>query len=153
MNAAVRLAISAFILTAIGFAQVAFDVHQNGKQQWPAEEAQKIYVSACAVVQREFGNHQTVRPRFILILGGDKNGVALDKREIRLSKWDPYLFAQGVVMLGFDDLMTLDQRLAMSKRALTLADSAVAVERFRKRLAGFGKRNGTLVANQRGFSR
>jgi hypothetical protein len=77
------------------------------------------------VVEREFSIHHNVRPRFTLVLGADQNGLFVHQREIRLSKWDPYLFAQGVVILAFEDLMTLDERLVMSKRAMTWADSTV----------------------------
>jgi hypothetical protein len=122
---AVKLSISILLLACVGLAQEAFDVQDKGKHKWPAEDAQKIYTSACTVVEREFGIHHNVRPRFTLVLGADENGLFVHQREIRLSKWDPYLFAQGVVMLAFDDLMTLDERLVMSKRAMTWADSTV----------------------------
>lgn len=132
MSSAVRLTISILILTGVGFAQEAFDVHNTGKHQWPPEEAQKIYNSACAVVEREFGTQHTVRPRFTLVLGADTNGLFVPQREIRLSKWDPFLFAQGVVMLAFEDLMTLDERMSMSKRAMTWADSTVEIKQLDK---------------------
>jgi len=115
------------VLTGVAYAQNEFDVHDNGKLKWPAEDAHKIYLSACAVVEQEFSIHRTVRPRFTLILGTDKSGVFFDPREIRLSKWDPELFAQGVVMLAFDDLMTLRERLAMTRRALNWANSTIEV--------------------------
>src|SRR5262245_14073140 len=78
-------------------------VESNGKK-WPADEVQKVYDSGCAVVQREFSGNRILRPRVRLILGADKNSVTFDRREIKLVKWDPYLFAQGVVMLAFEDL-------------------------------------------------
>jgi hypothetical protein len=43
-----------------------------------------------------------------------------------------YLFAQGVVMLAFEDLMPLQQGMTMAKRAVTWADATVDVEQFRK---------------------
>lgn len=122
---AVKLSVSILLLAGVCLAQEAFDVQNKGLHKWPEEEAQKIYASACTVVEREFSTHHNVRPRFTLVLGAEKNGLFLAQREIRLSKWDPYLFAQGVVMLAFDDLMTLDERIAMSKRAMTWADSTI----------------------------
>src|SRR5260370_36857326 len=86
------------------------------------------YVSACAGVQREIGGNGTLRPKVKLLLGSDKNALAFDQREIRLVKWDPYLFAQGVVMLAFEDLLPMDQRLAMTKRAVNWADSTIDVK-------------------------
>jgi len=115
------------VLAGVAHAQNEFDVHDKGKLKWPAEDAHKIYLSACTVVEQEFSIHHTVRPRFTLILGADKSGVFFDQREIRLSNWDPGLFAQGVVLLAFDDLMTLDERLAMTRRALNWAHSTIEV--------------------------
>jgi hypothetical protein len=127
MSNAVKLTISVLILAGVACAQDEFDVHDKAKQKWPAQDAHKIYLSACTVVEREFSIHHTVRPRFTLILGADKNGLFFNPREIRLSKWNPELFAQGVVMLAFDDLMTLDERVAMSRRALNWANSTMEV--------------------------
>lgn len=103
-------------------------MHAKGKQRWPAAEAQKIYRSACSVVQREFGATHTVAPPLTLVLGAERNEVAFDQREIRLTKWEPNRFAQGVVMLAFEDVM-LDRRMAMAKRALIWADATIEVER------------------------
>jgi len=126
MRNAVKLTIVVLAVSAgVAYAQNEFDVHDKGKLKWSAEDAHKIYLSACTVVEREFSIHHTVRPRFTLILGADETGVFFGAREIRLSKWDPALFAQGVVMLAFDDLMTLDERLAMTRRALNWANSTI----------------------------
>jgi len=48
---------------------------------------------------------------------------ALDKAG--LTKWDPYLFAQGVVIFAFEDLLPDGERMAVAKRAVTWADSTV----------------------------
>jgi hypothetical protein len=45
-----------------------------------------------------------------------------------LTRWDRYLFAQGVVMLAFADLLTGDRKIAMTKRAVNWADSTVEIE-------------------------
>ena len=67
-----------------------------------------------------------------LILGSDVNQAEWDVREIRLIKWDPYLFAQGVVAFAFEDLMPTELRLALARRALTWVDSTVEVTSFTK---------------------
>jgi hypothetical protein len=103
-------------------------VHAKGKQKWPAAEALKIYRSACSVVQRELGATHSVAPLLTLVLGADRNEVGFGQREIRLTKWDRNAFAQGVVMLAFEDVM-LDRRMAMAKRALIWADATIEVER------------------------
>lgn len=95
-------------------------------------EAQKIYLSASSVVQREFGGNRSVAPTVTLVLGADKNEVSFPDREIRLKKWDRYGFAQGVVWLAFVDLMPSQQRLTIAKRAVSWADATVDVEQLRK---------------------
>jgi hypothetical protein len=47
----------------------------------------------------------------------------MEKHEIHLTKWNPYLFAEGVVLFAFEDLMPVDKRLAVTRRAVTWADS------------------------------
>ena len=122
----------AAILATACLAQESFTVRSDGKQQWPAAEAQKLYESACTVVQQEFGTRHKVRPQITLVLGAPRNEVSADKKEIRLTKWDRYLFAQGVIMLAFEDLMPLDDRTAMVKRAVSWADSTIDAKRLTK---------------------
>lgn len=126
-----RFGIVVLILATACLAQEGLTVHSKEKQKWPAAEAQKIYLSACSVVQREFGATHSVAPTITLVLGVEKNVVRFDTREIRLTKWDRYLFAQGVVILAFEDLM-MDRRTAMAQRALTWVDATVDVERLTK---------------------
>jgi hypothetical protein len=106
-------------------------VRSKGKQKWPAAQANKIYLSASSVVQREFGATHSVAPAITLVLGADGNVVRFDAREIRFTKWDRNVFAQGVVMLAFEDVM-LDRGVAMAKRAVMWVDTTVDVERLTK---------------------
>ena len=131
MTNRLRFLIVVLILATACLAQEGLTVHSKVKQKWPAAETQKIYLAACSVVQREFGGSRSVTPTMTLVLGGDKNEVAFDKREIRLTKWYRYLFAQGVVMLAFADLM-MERRTAMARRAVTWMDATVDVEQLRK---------------------
>lgn len=131
MTNRLRFLIGVLSLATACLAQEGLTVQSKGKQKWPAAEAQKIYLSACSVVQREFGSNRSVTPTVTLVLGDDKNVVRFDTREIKLTKWDRYLFAQGVVMLAFEDLM-MDHRTAMAQRAVTWVDATVDVERLTK---------------------
>jgi len=126
------LVIVALALPMACLAQEGLTVHSKGKQKWPAAEAQKIYLSACSVVQREFGGNRLVAPRVTLVLGADKNEVWFQDREIRLTKWDRYGFAQGVVWLAFEGLMPSQQRLTIAKRAVNSLDATVDIEQLRK---------------------
>ena len=128
MTHTMKCAILLLSLSSLCAAQEGLTVHAKGKQKWPAAEAQKIYRSACSVVQREFGATHAVAPPVTLLLGADRNEVGFDQREIRLTKWNPYLLAQGVVILAFEDLMSSDEKISLAKRAVTWADATVEVE-------------------------
>jgi len=123
-----QLRIAALILMFAGVcaAQEGLTVETKGKQSWPAEEAQKIYLSSCSAVQREYRVAHALNPKLKLVLGAEKNELTYDQREIRLKKWDSLLFAQGVVVMAFDDLMSLDQRLEIARRAVGWADATVS---------------------------
>jgi hypothetical protein len=82
-------------------------------------------------VQREFGTNRLPRPQVTLVIGGAANKADWDHREIHLTKY-PYLFAQGVVIFGFEELLPTDQRRQVAKRAVTWADSTVEIDHFRK---------------------
>jgi hypothetical protein len=120
------------LLAYSGFAQDGLTIRARNKQQVPAAEAEIIYLSACLITEREFGGHRAPRPQVTLILGSDVNQADWDVREIRLIKWDPYLFAQGVVIFAFEDLMPTELRLAVARRAVTWVDSTVEVNSFTK---------------------
>ena len=122
------------LLTTVSAAQDGLTVRNDANQKWPSAEAEKVYLSACAVVQREFGASRELRPRVTLVLGANKNNVGLffKNREIRLAKWDRYMFAQGVVWLAFEDLMPEEQLLLVSKRAVAWADATVAADQIAK---------------------
>lgn len=132
MRKALRPTLVVLILAAGCWAQNLLAVQVKGKQQWPAREADKLYLSACSAVQREFGSARSVRPQLTLILGADRNEARMDRREIRLIKWNPYLFAQGVVMFAFEDLMPEGEKLVVARRAMNWADSTVEIKAISK---------------------
>ncbi|MGA8621921.1 MAG: hypothetical protein WB660_25775 [Candidatus Sulfotelmatobacter sp.] len=132
MTNRLRFLIVILISATACLAQDGLTVQNKGKQKWSAAQAQKIYLSACSAVQREFGSNRPVAPRVTLVLGASKNEVWFQDQEIRLTKWDRYAFAQGVVWLAFVDLMPSQQRLAIAKQVVTWADATVDVEQLRK---------------------
>ena len=101
---AMKFAISVLALAAACLAQEGLTIDSKHKERVSAPEAEKIYFSACSVVRQEFEVKPPILPRVKLVLGTSKNGVLWDEREIWLTRWDPYLFAQGVVMLAFADI-------------------------------------------------
>jgi hypothetical protein len=132
MFTAVKFTISVLALGGACLAQDGLTIDNKHKERVSSPEAEKIYSSACSVVEREFDIKHPLRPQVRLVLGTEKNEIWLVGREIRLTKWNPYAFAQGVVWLAFEDLMPSQQRLTIAKRAVTWADSTVEIERLRK---------------------
>jgi len=57
----------------------------------------------------------------------ESNEARLETREVRLTKWDSYLFTQGVVIFAFEDLMPTKDRMAMIRQAINWADASVDV--------------------------
>lgn len=132
MTRASKFVVAVLLLTAAGWGQTLFAVRVIGKQKWPAKEADKLYLSACSVVQREFGIARPVRPQITLVLGAENNEAFFDRREIRLTQWNPYLFAQGVVIFAFEELMGRDRQLAIAMRALRGSESVVQIDEISK---------------------
>src|ERR1700687_1487928 len=132
MLTAVKFAISVLVLAAVCLAQDGLTIDNKHTERVSIAEAEKIYSSACSVVQREFESRHPLHPQVRLVLGADKNEVRFAGREIRLTKWNPYNFAQGVVWFAFEDLMPSQHRLTIAKRAVSWADSTVGIERLAK---------------------
>jgi hypothetical protein len=132
MFTAVKFTISVLALAGASLAQDGLTIDNKHKERVSTPVAKKIYSSACSVVQREFGIGHPLYPRARLVLSADKNEIWFAGREIRLTKWNRYAFAQGVVWLAFEELMPSKQRLTIAKRAVTLADSTVEIERLAK---------------------
>ena len=132
MTKTLQFAVAVLVLAGACGAQNFLVIEGMGKQRVPAEEANKIYQSAMVAVEREFGGARPVQPTIKLVVGADRNEAVWDKREIRLTKWDPYLFAQGIVIFAFEDLMPANKRLAIAKRAVTWTDSPVDVNAISK---------------------
>lgn len=107
-------------------------VSSEGKQKWSPSEVNKVYLSACTAVQREFGNSIILRPAIALVLGADKNAVNFDKKTILLKRWDRSLFAEGVVILAFEDLLTPQRPVMITNHAVNLAQTTVNVGEITK---------------------
>jgi hypothetical protein len=112
--------------------EAVVNVSSKGKQKWSRSEVDKIYLSACTAVQKEFGNGIILRPSIDLVLGSDKNIVYFDKKTILLKRWDRSLFAEGVVILAFEEMLTPERRVTITNRAVTWAQATVDVGELRK---------------------
>lgn len=134
MNKNLQLAVLTLTLAIGCLAQESMvTVTSRGRQRLPRkEEVNKIYLSACSAVQREFANSNAVRPSIALVFGADKDAVDFDKKTILLIKWDRDLFAQGVVILAFEDLLSPQRRMMVAKRAVSWADATVEASEIAK---------------------
>jgi hypothetical protein len=130
MTSVKAVAIVMLVLATTSLAQEPITVRNPRNQQWSAADAQEIYRSACLVIQQEFGH--SVRPQIVLVLGADKDEVQWDHRELRLKKWNSGMFADGVVLLAFDDLLTADKRMVMTRRTLNWANATVSAWQYRR---------------------
>jgi hypothetical protein len=95
-------------------------------------DAERVYFSACSAVEREFRVSRPIRPQVTLVVGADENKAYWNPREIRLTKWDPYLFAQGVVIFAFEELLTVEERMSVARSAVNWADATVEAKRIAK---------------------
>lgn len=132
MSGGIRYAISLLILVTSCMAQDGLTIQNRSKEKVQEAEVQKLYLTACAIVRQEFHDHNLDNPAVTLIIGADKDEMALKEREIRLVRWNPYLFAQGVVMLAFQDLLPVQRKLNMTSRAVSQADATVAVQQIER---------------------
>jgi len=128
MKNLVRVAMLVVAFASACCAQEAVvNVSSKGKQKWSPSEVDTVYLAACTAVQREFGDSIFLRPPVALVLGAETNAVDFDKKTILLKRWDHTLFAQGVVVLAFEDLLTPQRRMMITNRAVNLAQATVNI--------------------------
>lgn len=130
MSGGIRSALCVLILVTSCIAQERLTIRNRSKEKVQEAEVQKLYLSACAIVRQEFHDQYLDTPAVTLVIGADKDEMFPQEREIRLVRWNPYLFAQGVVMLAFQDLLPLQRKLNMSTRAVSQADATIAVQQL-----------------------
>jgi mitochondrial fission protein ELM1 len=128
MKNLVRVAMLVVAFASACCAQEAVvNVSSKAKQKWSPSEVDTVYLAACTAVQREFGDSIVLRPPVALVLGAETNAVDFDKKTILLKRWDHTLFAQGVVVLAFEDLLTPQRRMMITNRAVNLAQATVNI--------------------------
>lgn len=126
--AIIFLGSAAFAQTSVeGF----FTVHHAKKVSFvlPAaqmHEAEKLYLTTCATVQREFQAREELRPHFVMVLGAASNQLSRDN-ELWLKEWNPSTFTQAVVIMAFEEMLTRDRRIQLTLRALQQYNASVDV--------------------------
>ena len=127
MISALKALTITLVLGGSCLAQDGLVIRGNGKQVWSGE-AEKVYLSACSAVERQFRITRSVKPRVTLVVGAREDRAYLESREIRLTRWDPYMFAQGVVIFAFEDLLPERERIAVAHRGVKWAGSTVDIK-------------------------
>jgi hypothetical protein len=117
----------------------SFSVRHSNKVTFPfgaeqIRDAESIYHSACAIVQRDFQRGAgDLRPRFTVTIGTKRNEVHAMRPEgdqIWMAKWDPMVFAEGVVLAASQSL-TRDMIKEMGIRAVRYRNATVDVSGLR----------------------
>jgi hypothetical protein len=91
------------------------------------EEVEKVYLGACEAVEKEYHRPAPIRPRLILRLGTESNVLRFPMREILLKKWDEYRFADAVVALALNDMVSREDRARLTNTAVKAAGTTVSV--------------------------
>jgi hypothetical protein len=136
-----KAVVTFFLLVSASLAQSSSDgsfvaryVTKSGSSLTPAQmhEAEKIYQNTCAVVQRDFHSSIELHPRFTVILGAQRNEVH-GNTEIWLTKWNSAMFAEGVVVVAFHQVLTNDVIKQLARRAVAYSDATVDVAELKQR--------------------
>src|ERR1700751_1064560 len=77
MFTAVKFTISVLALAGACLAQDGLTIDNKHKERMSSPEAEKIYSSACSVVQREFDITHPLRPQVRLVLGPTRTRYGL----------------------------------------------------------------------------
>lgn len=106
----------------------------------PAEmrQAENLYSMACAVVKHDFHSGAgELHPRFTVVIGAENNEVHSARMkhdsdaELWMKKWNPMVFAQGVVVLAFDEMLTRDVITQLGNRAVRYSNATVDASDFK----------------------
>jgi hypothetical protein len=127
----VQAIVVALMLVQLGLPQTLFDARNPKNQKWPEAEANRVYMSTARVLAAEFKLPQPIYARFTLILGADENSVDIDARELHLKKWDTYFYAEGVLRLSFDQMISSDGKMRLARLAVADSEAIVTLDQAR----------------------
>jgi len=137
-----RLPISILLLAisvpVLGQAPELFEVSNPKHLQFNSQEAVKSYLQSVSEVETEYHLLQHVTPKFALVLGVDKNcivwpnGKTSQGGEIRLSRWDPRIFRQGVIALSINELLRPENVARLELRIERIEEAMVDVRDLKK---------------------
>jgi hypothetical protein len=117
--------------TCLGQASLPFGVSNLKHEKLPADEATRIYFSACSHVARAIRpeNPPHLRPKFVLVLGAQDNQTvrADGAAEVRLKTWNPAAFAEAVVIMAAREVLDSKEVTNLTRDTLLSAQASVSV--------------------------
>ena len=120
-----QIGFSILAIVNVCASQTPFQVKNPKQQDWPQEEAKLIYFSVARTLAAEFNRSQLPVTAFTLVLGANENSVDMNTRELRLKKWDKYFYAEGVLRLSFDQMLSSESKMRLARRAIAESDAVV----------------------------
>src|ERR1700681_4616817 len=104
-----------------------FTIFNPGDEKISYTEAEKVYLAACETIEREFNLSTPIRPRLTVHLHANENNLHYPDRDLQLARWDKNRFAEAVVELVLHDMITSEDRLRLTKLAVTKAGGTVSL--------------------------
>jgi len=137
-----RLPISVLFLAisvpALAQAHELFEVSNPKHMQFNSEEAMKSYLQSVSEVEAEYHLLQHLTPKFALVLGVDRNSLVWPNyktsqgAEIRLTRWEPRIFRQGVIALSINELLRPENVTRLELHIESIEEAVVDVRSLRK---------------------
>lgn len=112
-------------LAEICLSQTPFQVSNPKHQEWPQSEALLIYDCEARNLAEQFNLPRVPRAVFTVVLGAEENSVDMNTKELRLKKWDKYLYAEGVLRLTFDQILSSESKMRLARRAVAESEATV----------------------------
>lgn len=138
MRLPIGILLLAISVPALAQAGELFEVSNPKHLQFNSEEAVRSYLQSVSEVETEYHLLHHLTPKFALVLGVESNcivwpnGKTSQGGEIRLSRWDPRIFRQGVIALSINELLRPDNVARLELRIERIEEAVVDARDLRK---------------------
>jgi hypothetical protein len=122
-------------LISAAWGQIPCERSDKKPCEFDAVRAAKLYYYASAQVAREINPDRPPKllPKISLLLGAKDNGVLWNVSEcqIRLTKWDEEMFAQGVAFAAATQQLSAEQVMKAARTAVIFLNATVDKDSLR----------------------
>ena len=138
MRVPISILLFAISIPALAQSPELFEVSNPKHVHFDAPEAVKLYLQAVAEVETEYHVLQHLTPKFALVLGVDKNSLVWPNyktsqgAEIRLTRWEPRIFRQGVIALSINELLRPENVTRLELHIEHIEEAVVDVHDLRR---------------------